>query len=160
MGFLIWIREDWASLVAQTVKNHLQCRRPRFDPCVGKILWRRVRLPIQVFLPGKSPWTEEPGRLQSIGSQRIRHSWATKHSTAPVSVFWPRKFCKQGSLAGYSPRGHKESDTTEWLSMRTHTRAHTHTHVCVCNSIFNFLRNHHIVFLNGSPFYVFTYIEI
>ena len=24
-----------------------------------------------VFLPGESPWTEEPGRLQSMGSQRI-----------------------------------------------------------------------------------------
>ena len=26
-----------------------------------------------VFLPGESPWTEEPGRLQSMGSQRVRH---------------------------------------------------------------------------------------
>ena len=25
------------------------------------------------FLPGKSPWTEEPGRLQSMGSQRVGH---------------------------------------------------------------------------------------
>ena len=25
-----------------------------------------------VFLPGESPWTEEPGRLQSMGSQRVR----------------------------------------------------------------------------------------
>ena len=25
--------------------------------------------PLQYFLPGKSPWTEEPGRLQSVGSQ-------------------------------------------------------------------------------------------
>ena len=24
------------------------------------------------------PWTEEPGRLQSMGSQRVRHNWATK----------------------------------------------------------------------------------
>ena len=24
-----------------------------------------------VFLPGESPWTEESGRLQSIGSQRV-----------------------------------------------------------------------------------------
>ena len=24
----------------------------------------------------KTPWTEEPGRLQSRGSQRVRHSWA------------------------------------------------------------------------------------
>ena len=25
----------------------------------------------------KTPWTEEPGRLQSMGSQRVRHDWAT-----------------------------------------------------------------------------------
>ena len=29
--------------------------------------------PIQVFSPGESPWTEEPGGLQSMGSQRFRH---------------------------------------------------------------------------------------
>ena len=29
--------------------------------------------PTPVFLPGKSPWTEDPGGLQSIGSQRIGH---------------------------------------------------------------------------------------
>ena len=23
------------------------------------------------------PWTEEPGGLQSVGSQRVRHNWAT-----------------------------------------------------------------------------------
>ena len=28
------------------------------------------------------PWTEEPGGLQSMGSQRVRHDWVTKHSTA------------------------------------------------------------------------------
>ena len=25
----------------------------------------------------KIPWTEEPGSLQSMGSQRVRHDWAT-----------------------------------------------------------------------------------
>ena len=30
-----------ASLVAQMVKNHLQCGKPGFDPWVGKI-WRRT----------------------------------------------------------------------------------------------------------------------
>ena len=25
------------------------------------------------FLPGETPWTEEPGGLQSMGSQRVRH---------------------------------------------------------------------------------------
>ena len=28
-------------------------------------------------LPWKIPWTEEPGRLQSMGSQRVGHDWAT-----------------------------------------------------------------------------------
>ena len=29
--------------------------------------------PSSVFLPGKSPWTKETGRLQSTGSQRVGH---------------------------------------------------------------------------------------
>ena len=29
------------------------------------------------ILAGKIPWTEEPGGLQSMGSQRVRHNWAT-----------------------------------------------------------------------------------
>ena len=50
-----------ASLVTQLVKNHLQCKRHRFNPWVGKIPWRRERLPIPVFWPGEchglsSPW--------------------------------------------------------------------------------------------------------
>ena len=27
------------------------------------------------------PWTEEPGGLQSMGSQGVRHDWVTKHSS-------------------------------------------------------------------------------
>ena len=47
--------------------------RPGFDPWVGKIPWRRAWQPIPVFLPGESPWTEEPGGLQSMRSQRVGH---------------------------------------------------------------------------------------
>ena len=32
---------------------HLQCGRPGFDPWVGKIPWRRERLPTPVFWPRK-----------------------------------------------------------------------------------------------------------
>ena len=39
-------------------------------PWVRKIPWRRKGQPAPVFLPGESiPWTEEPGGLQSMGSQ-------------------------------------------------------------------------------------------
>ena len=35
--------------------------------------WRAWQ-PTPVFLPGESPWTEEPGGLQSIGSQNVSHN--------------------------------------------------------------------------------------
>ena len=44
---------SWASLVAQIANNHLQCGRPGFDPWVGKIPWRRERLPTPVFWSGE-----------------------------------------------------------------------------------------------------------
>ena len=51
---------DWKALwllfllVAQTVRICLQCRRPRFDPWVRKIPWRRKWQPTPVFWPGES----------------------------------------------------------------------------------------------------------
>ena len=55
-----------------------QCRRHkrrRFNPRIGRIPWRRAWQPTLVLLPGKSPRTEEPGRLQSIESRRVGHDW-------------------------------------------------------------------------------------
>ena len=40
-------------------------KRCEFDPCVGKIPWRRKRQPTPVFLPGK--WTEETGGYNPWG---------------------------------------------------------------------------------------------
>ena len=57
-------------------------KRPGFCPGVGKISWRRAWQPTAVFLPGKIPWTEEPGWLQSVGSQRVRHDWALVSSSS------------------------------------------------------------------------------
>ena len=56
-------------------------------PSIGKIPWRRAWQPTPVFLPGESPWKEEPGGLQSMGLQRVRHDWATKHGTAQLWIF-------------------------------------------------------------------------
>ena len=69
--------------------------RPRFDPWVGKIFWRRKWQLTPVFLPGESQ-----GRK---------------------------------SLVGYSPRGRKESDMTEWLHfISLHFRA-VLRHTCDIN---------------------------
>ena len=66
-----WLR--WESIC-------LQCGRPEFNPCVRQILWRRKWQPTPVLLPGKIPWTEEPGGLQSMGLQRVGHDCVTKLS--------------------------------------------------------------------------------
>ena len=71
--------EDSSSSGGSDGRVCLRCKRPRFDPWVGKIPWRRNWQLTPVFLPGKS------------------------HG--------------QRSLASYSPRGHKESDTTERLTL-------------------------------------------
>ena len=76
-----------AFLVAQMVKILLQCGRPGFDPWVGKIPWRRATH--SSILAQRIPWTEEPGRLQSIGSQRVGQnmlSWKGKGNTTDLNI--------------------------------------------------------------------------
>ena len=43
------------------------------------------------------PWTEEPGRLQSIGSQRVGHDWATNIFTFCFHVRFTRPTCTSSS---------------------------------------------------------------
>ena len=74
-------------------------------------------------LAWKIPWTEEPGRLQSMGSLRVGHSGATSLSLftfthwrrqwQPTPVFLPGESQGQGSLVGCHLWGRTESDTTE-----------------------------------------------
>ena len=73
-----WSPLEWASLVAQIVRIFPQCRRPRFNPWVGRSPGERNSNPLQYSW--RIPWTEEPGGL-------------------------------------LYPRGCKESDTTERLTL-------------------------------------------
>ena len=40
----------------------------------------KAMAPHSSTLAWRSPWTEEPGRLQSMGSLRVRHNWETSLS--------------------------------------------------------------------------------
>ena len=55
-------------------------RRHRLDPWVGKIPRKRKYQPNSSSLPWEIAWTKEPGGLQSMGSQRVRHDLAMKHA--------------------------------------------------------------------------------
>ena len=85
--------------------------------------WRRQWQPTTVLLPGKIPWMEEPGGLQSMGSLGVRHDWAPSLSLftfmhwrrewQPTPVFLPGESQGRGSLVGCCLWGRTESDTTE-----------------------------------------------
>ena len=60
------IPHNRASLVPQMVKNLPPMQETWIQSQVGKIPWRRARQFTSVFL-SESPWTEEPGGLQSTG---------------------------------------------------------------------------------------------
>ena len=49
------------------VKNLSVMQKTQFDPCIRKIPWRREWLLAPIFLTWRIPWTEESGRLQSLG---------------------------------------------------------------------------------------------
>ena len=78
-------------------------------------------------LAWKIPWTEEPGRLQSLGSWRVGHNWATSLSLftlmhwrrkwQPTPVFLPGESQGRGSLVICCLWGSTESDTTEQLHL-------------------------------------------
>ena len=48
------------------------------------------------LLAWRIPWTEEPGGLQSMGSQRVRHHLATKQEQQTV-VLWPKSTSERNS---------------------------------------------------------------
>ena len=91
---------------------------------IVRIICQRRRLhPTPVLLPGKIPQTEEPGRLQSMGSRRVGHDWVTSLSLftfmhwrrkwQPTPVFLPGESQGRGSLVGCHLWGCTESDMIE-----------------------------------------------
>ena len=77
--------------------------------------------PYSSTLAWKIPWTEEPGRLQSMGSLRVGHDFTftfTLHfhplekEMATHSSVLPGKIPGMGEPGGL-PWGRTESDTTE-----------------------------------------------
>ena len=68
-----------AQVGKESIGQCRRCRRHEFDSFVGNIPWRREWQPTTVFLPGKIPWAEEPGGLQSLGCKELD---TTEHLSA------------------------------------------------------------------------------
>ena len=86
-------------------------------------LSEKTMAPHSSTLAWKIPWTEEPGRLQSMRSLRVGHDWATslllftfmhwRRKWQPTPMFLPGESQGRGSLVGCRLWGCTELDTTE-----------------------------------------------
>ena len=66
--------KDWASLVAQLVKNLPAVRETQVRSLGWEDPLEKEMATHSSILAWKISWTEEPGGLQSMGSQRVGHN--------------------------------------------------------------------------------------
>ena len=81
----------------------------------ARIVLEKALAPHSSTLAWKIPWTEEPGRLQSMGSLRVGHDWTTslllltflhwRRKWQPTPVFLPGESQGRGSLVGCPSMG-------------------------------------------------------
>ena len=88
--FLLSALYLWVSLVAQLVKNLSAMQETWVQSLVWEDSLENEMATHSSILAWRIPWTEAPGGLQSRGSQRVGHNWATKHST---QYLWPTSSC-------------------------------------------------------------------
>ena len=87
-----WWRKSFSKTAASSGASGrepaCQCRRHKvcgFGTWIGKIPWRRAWQPTSAW---RISWTEEPGRLQSIGSQRVRYDWSELTCYHVIGLRW------------------------------------------------------------------------
>ena len=91
-------------------------------------------------LAWRIPWTEEPGWLQSVGSQRVECHWTTKYSTAQFQ------------------------EISKEIQLYTHT--HTHTYICIHFRFFSLIVYYRILCMgpclySGSLLFIYlTYRSV
>ena len=101
------------SWIAQLVKNPPAMQEaPGFDSWVGKIHWRRDRVPAPVFLgfpcgsAGKKKKNKNPPAMRKTAFDPWVGKIPWRRERLPTSVFWPGEF-----------HGLYKSDTTEQLPL-------------------------------------------
>ena len=81
--------------MAQPVKNPPAIQKTQVWSLGWKDFVEKGIAPYSSILAWKIPWTEEPGRLQSMGPQRVGHNWAHTR-THTIGHYLAIKWCFPG----------------------------------------------------------------
>ena len=76
--FKCTLKHDLDLPSGSAVKNPPAVARDGFDAWVRKIPLEKEMVTHSSILVWETAWTEEPGGLQAMESQRVRHNWKTK----------------------------------------------------------------------------------
>ena len=112
---LLYLLKDYSAVILTTL---LELIYMLFGNLFYHGTTEKAMAPHSSTLAWEIPWTEEPGRLHSMGSLRVRHDWATSLSCIGEGygnplLFLPGESQGRGSLVGCRLWGRIESDTTE-----------------------------------------------
>ena len=69
----IYKKKEWASLVTHMVKNLPAIQETWFQSLGQEFALEKEMATHSSILAWEIPWTQEPGRLPPMGSQRFRH---------------------------------------------------------------------------------------
>ena len=118
-----------ASWVAQTVK----CLPAMWEIQVWTLGWEdpleKETATHSSTRAWKIQWTEEPGRLQSMGLQRVGHDWGTKHSTAYI---WT---CKMQTFKDAKVHSHDQSHEIDHINSHVWNSS---LHACILSRCLRF----------------------
>ena len=91
----------WASLVAQRLKHLPPMRETWVQSLDQEDPLEKEMATHSSILAWRIPWTEEPSGLQSMGSQRVRHDWATSIQFNSIHMLvWARLACESPGVFG------------------------------------------------------------
>ena len=118
------LKREWASLVAQMVKNLPAVQRPGFDPWVRKIPWRRRWQPTPIFLSGESQRSLTGCSLWVRKESDM--TWATNtHTRKREWSGWQKEKPGKISISQSTGRGRSKNSPTHWNGWREVKRYNT-----------------------------------
>ena len=121
----------WASLVAQTLQHQSAMQKTQVWSLGQEDPLEKEMASHFSVLAWRIPWTEEPGGLQSLESQRVRHNWAKNTHKILYVCVCARTYMHAKSLQScptlcdprdYSPSGSSvhgvlQARILEWVAM-------------------------------------------